>query len=163
VNDVPVTERRGVQVRITRIEDVEPQKVRTQRHADGSQRSVWDRYFVISRDPKFVSLHTWEPEVVVHRHGHMGHHVVYVLRGGMIGAAEVLRQASFTGIGLPLAARDVPSRRDVHQFDPDPVGVGQEDDLDNGRVTGANAGRWNDVTAVVLQPSGSRVDVVDFE
>jgi hypothetical protein len=31
-----------------------------------------------------VTLHTtWDPDVVVHRHGHLGHHAVYVLRGGM--------------------------------------------------------------------------------
>jgi hypothetical protein len=82
--DVPMSERPGVEARITRAEDVEPQQVRTQRHADGSQRSVWDRYFVISREPGFVSMTTyWEPEVLVHRHGHMGHHIMYVLRGGM--------------------------------------------------------------------------------
>ncbi len=84
MDDVPMSERPGVEARITRLEDLAPQQVRTQRHADGSQRSVWDRYFVISRDPKFVSMHTyWEPEVIVHRHGHMGHHIVYVLSGGM--------------------------------------------------------------------------------
>jgi hypothetical protein len=79
-----MTEHAGLQARIAHLEDLEPQRVRSQRHADGSERSIWDRYFVISRDPKFVSLHTrWDPDVVVHRHGHMGHHVMYVLAGGL--------------------------------------------------------------------------------
>src|ERR1700716_4327564 len=64
--------------------ELKPQRVRTQLHPDGSQRSVWDRWFLISRDPPLVTLHTtWDPDVVVHRHGHLGHHGVYVLRGGM--------------------------------------------------------------------------------
>ncbi len=80
----PTSERADVQARITRLDDLVPQQVRTQRHPDGSQRSVWDRWFVINQDPPFVSLHTrWDPEVIVHRHGHLGHHVVYVLTGGM--------------------------------------------------------------------------------
>ena len=79
-----MSERPGSKVHITHLEDLEPQRVRSQRHSDGSERSVWDRYFVISRDPNFVSLHTtWDPDVIVHRHGHMGHHVMYVLAGGM--------------------------------------------------------------------------------
>jgi len=79
-----MTEQPGVRARIIKGADLEPQQVRTQRHADGSQRSIWDRYFVISQNPKFVSLHTyWDPEVIVHRHGHMGHHVMYVLAGGL--------------------------------------------------------------------------------
>ena len=45
---------------------------------------MWDRWFVISRDPPLVTLHTtWESDVLVHRHGHQGHHLMYVLRGGM--------------------------------------------------------------------------------
>ena len=45
---------------------------------------MWDRWFVINRDPPVVALHTtWDPDVIVHRHGHLGHHGVYVLRGGM--------------------------------------------------------------------------------
>src|SRR5579872_2044452 len=74
VDDVSMSDRPGSEVHITHLENLEPQRVRTQRHSDGSERSVWDRYFVISRDPTFVSLHTrWDPDVIVHRHGHMGH------------------------------------------------------------------------------------------
>ncbi|HZQ59454.1 MAG TPA: hypothetical protein VFA84_15545 [Acidimicrobiales bacterium] len=79
-----MSERPGAEARITHADDLEPQQVRAQRHPDGSERSVWDRYFVISREPGFVSMFTsWDAGVLVHRHGHMGHHVMYVLRGGM--------------------------------------------------------------------------------
>jgi hypothetical protein len=79
-----VEEHPAVAARFVHVDDLPPQEVRAQRHTDGSRRSVWDRWFVISRDPPFVSLHTtWDPDVLVHRHGHHGHHGVYVLRGGM--------------------------------------------------------------------------------
>jgi hypothetical protein len=65
-------------------EDLAPQRVRAQRHPDGSERFVWDRWFVLSKDPALFVLHTtWDPGVAVHRHGHNGHHGMYVLRGGM--------------------------------------------------------------------------------
>jgi len=74
----------AVEATITHLDDLDSQQVRVQRHPDGSERSVWDRWFVIRRDPAFVSLHTrWDPGFVMHRHGHKGHHVVYVLAGGM--------------------------------------------------------------------------------
>ncbi len=77
-------ERPGVEATFSHLDDLKPQRVRTQLHPDGSERSVWDRWFVISRDPPFVTLHTtWDPDVVVHRHGHLGHHAMFVLRGSM--------------------------------------------------------------------------------
>ena len=79
-----MTERADVEATFLHFDDVNPQRVRAQLHPDGSERSVWDRWFVISRDPPFVTLHTtWDPDVIVHRHGHLGHHLMYVLRGGM--------------------------------------------------------------------------------
>src|SRR4051812_48751981 len=79
-----MAERAGVEATFLHFDDVKPQRVRAQLHPDGSERSVWDRWFVISQDPPFVSLHTtWDPDVIVHRHGHLGHHLMYVLRGGM--------------------------------------------------------------------------------
>lgn len=79
-----MTERADVEATFLHFDDVKPQRVRAQLHPDGSERSVWDRWFVISRDPPFVTLHTtWDPDVIVHRHGHLGHHLMYVLRGGM--------------------------------------------------------------------------------
>ena len=84
MDDRDVYARPGVEARIVHLDELEPQEVRAQQHADGSRRSVWDRWFVVRPDPPFVSLHTrWDPDVVMHRHGHRGHHVVYVLAGGM--------------------------------------------------------------------------------
>lgn len=83
-NGEEMTERADVTATFVHLNDLVPQQVRAQRHPDGSERSVWDRWFVISQDPPVVTLHTtWDPDVVVHRHGHLGHHGVYVLRGGM--------------------------------------------------------------------------------
>ncbi len=80
----PMVEKPGVEASFLHFDDVKPQRVRAQLHPDGSERSVWDRWFVISRDPPFVTLHTsWDPDVIVHRHGHLGHHLMYVLEGGM--------------------------------------------------------------------------------
>lgn len=79
-----MTENPDVHVTITHLAQVKPQEVRAQRHPDGSRRSVWDRWFVINREPALVSMHTqWDPGVLVHRHGHYGHHIMYVLKGGM--------------------------------------------------------------------------------
>jgi hypothetical protein len=84
MDEADITEQPEVEARIVHLDELEPQQVRVQRHPDGSERSVWDRWFVLRKDPPFVSLHTrWDPGVVMHRHGHKGHHVVYVLSGGM--------------------------------------------------------------------------------
>jgi hypothetical protein len=59
------------------------QHVRTQQHQDGP-RSVWEKWFAIGRDPQYLSmLGRWDPGMIVHRHGHNSHQVVYVLAGGM--------------------------------------------------------------------------------
>jgi hypothetical protein len=74
----------SVRVTITHFDAVKPQEVRAQQHSDGSRRSVWDRWFVINREPAFVSMHTqWDPGVVVHKHGHYGAHIMFVLQGGL--------------------------------------------------------------------------------
>ena len=82
-DDDTMTEQPGVEATFLHFDDVPRQQVRAQLHPDGSERSVWDRWFVISRDPPFVTLHTsWDPDVIVHRHGHLGHHLM-LLAGGM--------------------------------------------------------------------------------
>jgi hypothetical protein len=92
-----------VQATFVQLDDLKPQRVRTQRHADGSERSIWDRWFVINRDPEMIALHTtWDPEVIVHRHGHLGHHGVFVLRGGMHAGDRWCGPGTY--IDLPLGA-----------------------------------------------------------
>ncbi|HVM67602.1 MAG TPA: hypothetical protein VMU14_22200 [Acidimicrobiales bacterium] len=67
---------------VTHVDEGPWQRVRAQRHPDGSERFVSDRWFVIGRDPQYMSLLSrWDPGVVVHRHGHWGHQVIYVTRG----------------------------------------------------------------------------------
>jgi hypothetical protein len=64
-------------------EDVRWQQVRTQMHGD-EQKSVWEKWFTIGRDPQFLSMYArWDPGMVVHRHGHYSHQIVYVLSGGL--------------------------------------------------------------------------------
>ena len=65
-------------------DDVKWQHVRTQRHPDGETRSVREQWFAIGREPQYLSmLGRWDPGMIVHRHGHLSHQVVFVLSGGM--------------------------------------------------------------------------------
>jgi hypothetical protein len=65
-------------------DDVKWQHVRTQRHADGEQKSVREKWFAIGREPQYLSmLGRWDPGMIVHRHGHHSQQVVYVVAGGM--------------------------------------------------------------------------------
>jgi len=96
-------EHASVHATFLHVDDLAPQRVRTQRHADGSERSVWDRWFVINQEPPVVALHTmWDPDVIVHRHGHLGHHGVYVLRGSMVAGEHHCGVGTY--IDLPLGA-----------------------------------------------------------
>lgn len=102
-----MSEQPGVTATFIAYDDLRPQQVRAQRHADGSERSIWDRWFVVSHDPPFVSLHTtWDPDVLVHRHGHLGHHLMYVLRGGLWCGERWCPAGTY--IDLPLGAAEGP-------------------------------------------------------
>ena len=62
-------------------EDVRWQHVRTQMHGD-EQKSVWEKWFTIGRDPQFLSMYArWDPGMVVHRHGHNSEQIVFVIAG----------------------------------------------------------------------------------
>jgi len=87
----------------THLDDGPWQRVRAQRHPDGSERSVWDRWFVIGREPQYMSLLSrWDAGVVVHRHGHWGHQVIYVTRGEV--TIDGRAYGAGTHIDLPLGA-----------------------------------------------------------
>ena len=87
----------------THVDDGKWQQVRAQRHPDGSVRSAWDRWFVIGRDPQYMSLLSrWDPVMVVMRHGHWSHQIVYVIRGEVM-VGDRLGPAG-THIDLPLGA-----------------------------------------------------------
>lgn len=73
----------GIEPTFVHADDVAWQHVRTQMHPDG-QRSVREQWYAIGREPQYLSmLGKWDPEMIVHRHGHYSHQVVYVLSGGM--------------------------------------------------------------------------------
>ena len=63
-------------------ENVPWQQVRTQRNADGSSSSVWEKWFAFSPDPQYLSLYArYEPGMIVRRHGHFCPHIVYIIEG----------------------------------------------------------------------------------
>ncbi len=58
------------------------QQVKRQRNADGSESSVWEKWFAFSPDPQYLSLYAkYDPGMIVRRHGHFSPHVVYVISG----------------------------------------------------------------------------------
>ena len=49
-------------------EDLPWQHVRTQRNADGTTSSVWEKWFAFSPDPQYLSLYArYEPGMIVRR------------------------------------------------------------------------------------------------
>jgi hypothetical protein len=87
----------------THVDDEPWQPVRAQRHPDGSVRCARDRWFAIGKDPQYWSLLSrWDPGMVIHRHGHWSHQVVYVTRGEVL-VGDRLCPAG-THIDLPLGA-----------------------------------------------------------
>jgi hypothetical protein len=67
--------------RFTHLDRTDAQEVRRQRHGD---RTVSIRERWLDFNPAYLSLHAeWDPGMIVQRHGHMSHHVIYVLEGEM--------------------------------------------------------------------------------
>src|SRR6478752_4349210 len=62
--------------------DMAWQQVKRQRNADGSESSVWEKWFSFSPDPQYLSLYAkYDPGMIVRRHGHHCPHVVFVIEG----------------------------------------------------------------------------------
>jgi hypothetical protein len=62
--------------------DVPWQQVKTQRNADGSISSVWEKWFAFSPEPQYLSVYArYDPGMIVRRHGHFSPHVLMVLYG----------------------------------------------------------------------------------
>ena len=62
--------------------DVPWQQVKTQRNADGSTSSVWEKWLAFSPDPQYLSLYArYDPGMIVRRHGHYSPHVLFVIEG----------------------------------------------------------------------------------
>jgi len=83
--------------------DVPWQQVRHQRNADGSESSVWEKWFAFSAEPQYLSLYAkYDPGMIVRRHGHFSPHIVFVLEGDVWIGDEHCPQG--THIELPLGA-----------------------------------------------------------
>ena len=76
------------------------QRVKAQRNADGTESSVWEKWFAFRADPPYLSLYArYDPGMVVRRHGHRSPHVVFVLEGEILVGHVVC--AAGTHIELP--------------------------------------------------------------
>ena len=61
------------------------QRVKAQRNADGTESSVWEKWFAFHADPPYLSLYArYDAGMVVRRHGHRSPHVVFVLEGEIL-------------------------------------------------------------------------------
>lgn len=90
-------------------EDVPWQQVKTQRNADGSTASVWEKWFAFSPDPQYLSLYArYDPGMIVRRHGHFSPHVVFVIEGEVWCGDRLC--AAGTHIELPFGAAFGPFR-----------------------------------------------------
>ncbi len=89
--------------------DVPWQEVRTQRNADGTTASVWEKWFAFSADPQYLSLYAkYDPGMIVRRHGHYSPHILFVITGD-IWCGDRLCGAG-THIELPFGAAFGPFR-----------------------------------------------------
>jgi hypothetical protein len=89
------------------------QQVKRQRNADGTESSVWEKWFAFSPDPQYLSLYAkYDPGMIVRRHGHLSPHVVFVI-GGDIQVGDVHCPAG-THIELPFGAAFGPIRAGDH-------------------------------------------------
>lgn len=81
-------------------DDMPWQRVKAQRNADGTESSVWEKWFAFRADPPYLSLYArYDPGMVVRRHGHRSPHVVFVLSGEILVGDEVC--GAGTHIELP--------------------------------------------------------------
>ena len=83
--------------------DVPFQPVRAQRNADGTESYVREKWFAFSNQPQYLSLYaTYDPGMVVRRHGHFSPHIVFVLEGDLWVGDEHCPKG--THVELPLGA-----------------------------------------------------------
>ena len=76
------------------------QRVKAQRNADGTESSVWEKWFAFRADPAYLSLYArYDAGMVVRRHGHRSPHLVFVLEGEILVGDE--RCEAGTHIELP--------------------------------------------------------------
>jgi len=68
--------------RIKHVDDVEAHEVVRIEFDDGGSASIYERF--MEHLPNFLSFYNrWDPGMIQRRHGHQGHHVVYIISGEM--------------------------------------------------------------------------------
>lgn len=74
--------------RIKHVDDVMEQEVVRLEFDDGRSASVHERF--MEQLPNFVSFYNrWDPGMMQRKHGHRGHHVVFIISGSMtVGGVE---------------------------------------------------------------------------
>jgi hypothetical protein len=79
------------------------QAVKSQRNADGTTSSVWEKWLAFNADPPYLSLYArYDPGMIVRRHGHYSPHVLFVIDGDIrCGEREC---PAGTHVELPLGA-----------------------------------------------------------
>jgi hypothetical protein len=71
----------GLHETITALDDVAWTEVKRQRNADGTTAAVRDKWPIMQ--PDFMSAYVeYDPGMIVRRHGHFAHHLVWVIDGG---------------------------------------------------------------------------------
>jgi hypothetical protein len=68
--------------RIKHVDEVEAHEVVRIEYEDGRSASIYERF--MERLPTFFSFYNrWDPGMMQRKHGHQGHHVVFILSGEM--------------------------------------------------------------------------------
>ena len=71
----------GLRETLTVMDDLEWTEVKRQRNADGSVSAVREKWPIAQ--PHFMSAYIqYDPGMITRRHGHFGHHLVWVISGG---------------------------------------------------------------------------------
>jgi hypothetical protein len=71
----------GLRETVTRMDDLEWTEVKRQRNADGTVSAVREKWPIATAD--FMSAYIeYDPGMITRRHGHFGHHLVWVIAGG---------------------------------------------------------------------------------
>ena len=79
--DRPTPKVEGLQEIFTAMDDIEWTEVKRQRNADGSISVVREKWPIAQ--PDFMSAYIeYGPGMITRRHGHFGHHLVWVIAGG---------------------------------------------------------------------------------
>jgi hypothetical protein len=79
--------------RIKHVDDVPEQEVVRIEFADGRSASVRERF--VEQLPNFLSFYNrWDPGMMQRKHGHEGHHVVFILSGEMTVGDVLCRKGS---------------------------------------------------------------------